>query len=96
MHVNRREAKTILRTELEKLRAFSYPELVSRLLDRKETLTIAAPSGKRYYVELQAQWDDVPDQNLRVFGSIHDGGWRRFLPLAQLFIRAPNGSFIGE
>jgi hypothetical protein len=54
------------------------------------------PSGARYRVALTAEWDDDPGGNLRVIGSIHDGGWRRFLPLVQAFIRARDGSFIGE
>jgi hypothetical protein len=29
-------------------------------------------------------------------GAIDDGGWRSFAPLADDFIVAPDGSFVGE
>jgi hypothetical protein len=94
--LNRQEAKTILRIELEKHRAMTYPELVNRFLDTEERSEVAGPSGVHYQVRVKASWDDLPDGALRVVGLIDDGGWRRFLPLAQLFIRAPDGSFVGE
>ena len=90
------EAKTILSGELERLRRLSYDELVARFLSRQETVEVVGPSGAQYQVQLQADWDDDPAGNLRVVAAIHDGGWRRFLPLAQVFVRAPDGSFVGE
>jgi hypothetical protein len=74
----------------------TYPELVDRLLETEEAFHVTGPSGTHYYLRLKASWDDLPDGNLRVVGSIDDRGWRRFLPLVQLFIRAADGSFVGE
>lgn len=36
------------------------------------------------------------DGAIRVIGSIDDGGWRAFRPLSDDFIRAPDGTFVGE
>jgi hypothetical protein len=94
--VNKVEAKAILATELDKLCACSYEELVGRLLDTQETLELTAPSGVWYQIELQAFWDDKPGGNLRVIGAIDDGGWRAFVPVTDGFILAPDGSFVGE
>jgi hypothetical protein len=94
--LNRQEAKRILRIELDKHRVMTYPELVNRFLDTEEAFEVTGPSGASYHVRVKASWDELPDGDLRVVALIHDGGWRQFLPLAQLFIRAPDGSFVGE
>jgi hypothetical protein len=94
--MNRQHAQNILSAEIERLREVGYDELVSRLLDKQETFEKAAPDGARYQVELQAFWDDETSGNLRVFVNVDDGGWRAFVPLSGSFIRAPDGSFVGE
>ncbi len=52
--------------------------------------------GILYQIEIQAYWDDKPNENIRVMGSIDDGGWRAFSPLSDDFIKSPNNEFIGE
>src|SRR5438874_858878 len=47
-------------------------------------------------VEVEALWDDRPDGNVRVMGSIDDGGWRAFVPLTESFVMACDGSLVGE
>ena len=37
-----------------------------------------------------------PGGNVRVIGSIDDGGWRAFVPLSDSFIKAADGRFVGE
>ena len=41
-------------------------------------------------------WDAHPNGNVRVSAGIDDGGLRAFLPLTSDFIKAPDGSFVGE
>jgi hypothetical protein len=41
-------------------------------------------------------WDDRTGGDLRVIGSIDDGGWRAFRPLSSDFIVRPDGTFVGE
>lgn len=90
------EARSILGQEVEQLRRATYDELVGRLLDKTETYERRGGSGTHYQVELQAFWDDRPDKNLRVTASVDDGSARAFRPLSADFIRAPDGSFVGE
>lgn len=82
--------------ELAKLRQVTYSQLVARLLDKQENVERVGGTGTRYQIELQAFWDNEPNGNLRVMAAIDDGGWRAFIPLTEAFIRAPDGSFIGE
>jgi hypothetical protein len=41
-------------------------------------------------------WDDRAGGNIRVIASIDDGGLHAFAPLTDSFIKAPDGSFVGE
>ena len=90
------EAKDILIRELAKYRTKSYGELVG-LIDSAQTLEITAPSGTWYQLEFEATWDDPfkPNDVLRVFGSIDDGGLRALMPLTDGFLIAPNGKLVG-
>jgi hypothetical protein len=53
-------------------------------------------SGACYQIEIQASWDDKPNGNIRVVGSIDDGGLRAFFPLTEDFIKSPLNEFVGE
>lgn len=46
--------------------------------------------------EIQVFWDDRLGGNVRVLGSIDNGGWRAFVPVNRDFIKAPDGSFVGD
>jgi hypothetical protein len=74
------EALAVAHAELAELRKATYSQLVERLIDKQK----------------QALWDDKSKVNLRVIVSIDDGGWRAYSPLGVDFIRAPDGSFVGE
>jgi hypothetical protein len=45
---------------------------------------------------VSAHWDSAPNGDVRVIGCVDDGGWRAFLPLSDSFIKAADGSFVGE
>jgi hypothetical protein len=94
--MDREEARSVAQEQLAELRQATYAELVDRLLDKEEHAERLGASGARYSVESQAFWDDKQHGNLRVMVSIDDGGWRAFAPLSVDFIRAPDGSFVGE
>ena len=93
--MNKEEAKSVLAKFLGEYRAKTYDELLY-LLETPDTSEVTAESGTNYQLEFQAVWDDKEDGNLRVMGSIDDGGGRAFVPFADDFIIAPNGEFIGE
>lgn len=96
--MDKQDALGALRQRLARMRVQSYTDLVANWLDQPESVQILGRSGVEYQVEIEGFWDDPRQEggNLRIFGSIDDGGWRAFSPLTDSFIVAPDGSFIGE
>jgi len=60
------------------------------------TYDITGPSGVEYQIEIGAFWDGKKCGDVRVMGSIDDQGWSVYCPLTEDFIKAPDGSFVGE
>ena len=94
--MNKAEAKQILTAEIAKFRDQAYVELVALVDAPKRTIEITGTSGTRYYLDVLVHWDSEPDSNVRVIGTIDDGGFRAFVPLSESFIMAPDGSFVDE
>ena len=90
------EATAVLGAELAALRDEEYAELVRRTSAGPLVFERTAPSGRTYQVEVYISWDDRHGGNVRVMASIDDGGWRALVPLTRDFVKAPNGSFVGE
>jgi hypothetical protein len=65
------------------------------LIKTQDTFEVVAESGTRYQIEIQAFWDDEKKKNLRVIGSIDDGGIRAFFPMTDDFIITRDGDFFG-
>jgi hypothetical protein len=87
----------ILDQQIGSLRERPYSELKQLVEGRLiQILEVVGASGARYCVEAQAFWDSKKETNIRVLPSIDDGGTRAFHPLARDFIKAPDGSFVGE
>lgn len=93
--MDKREARRVLDTYLERYRTLTYHEL-QRLVDEPDSFSAEGPSGAEYWIEVLAVWDTEPGRNLRVLGSIDDGGLRWLAPLSDDFIITPEGSFAGE
>lgn len=93
--MDKSEARAVLADHLRTLRALSYEELAGRV-DSVETAEVRAPSGVVYQLEVVFAWDSKPNADVRILGHIDDGGWRAVLPLTDDFIRAPDGTFVGE
>ena len=90
------EALGLLEAALGKFRPLSYGDLAQRIDAAPETSEGRGPSGAVYQIELSVMWDDQPRGNIRVMGSVDDGRWRAFAPLTRSFIKAANGTFVGE
>ena len=90
------EAAAVLEQELATYRDETYADLVLRLPGEPITCERMAPTGTKYQIEVQFFWDDQPGGNVRILGSIDDFGLRAFVPLNRSFIKAPDGSFVGE
>lgn len=93
--MDNQEAKSVLAEQLELFRKKSYTEL-GKLIGKPTRFEITSPTGNWYQIQIQVEWDSIPEGNLRVLGSIDDGGLRAFLPVCNDFIMDPNGNFVGE
>jgi hypothetical protein len=89
------EARALLAEQLAHLRRQPYSEL-RRRLNSPEPIEARGATGVRYFVEIQAFFDDPPRENLRVLASIDDGGGRALVPISDAFILTPEGLFVGE
>jgi hypothetical protein len=94
--MDKAEATILLATELARFRERPYADLVAMVDSPKHTVEVLGPSGTRYYLDVVVYWDGEPGRNVRVTGTIDDGGARAFVPMSDDFIKAPNGSFVGE
>ena len=94
--MNNEEAIQVLERELSSFRDEPYADLVLRMPAGSLEFERSAASGAKYQVEIHFLWDDRPGGDIRVMGSIDDGGWRACIPLCRSFIKSANGSFVGE
>lgn len=94
--MNREIAYGVLHAEMNALRVQPHQKLVEMVGKNIYKEVISGEDGKPYQVEIEVMWDDKPGGNIRVVGSVDDGGWRAFIPLTDDFIMAPNGEFVGE
>jgi hypothetical protein len=89
------EAHRILSERLAEYRQRSYSELAHLVTAKQvDAFETTAPSGACYQLEVQFFWDHRPGGDIRVVGSIDDGGWRAFVPLTQSFIVSPEGKIL--
>jgi hypothetical protein len=94
--MNATEARGLLRDVLATYRGWSYEQLCAKIAATTEHRQIVGPSGVTYQITIRMWWDAQPQGNVRVGASIDDGGLRAFVPLTNDFIKAPDGSFVGE
>jgi hypothetical protein len=62
------------------------------LINHDDVKAPKGPSGIFYQIETRVFWDSAPNGNLRIVGSIDDGGWRAFVPLTESLIMKPDGT----
>jgi hypothetical protein len=93
--LDRVEAGTLLAAELQHYRKMQYAELKPRIgsSERKE---IIGQSGVHYQFVMSAFWDGETDRDIRIIGSIDDGGRSAWRPMTDSFILSPSGKFVGE
>jgi len=91
--MNNAEAKSLLANELHALAGRSFSELVA-LIGHDEVKVVIGGSRVKYQIEFNVVWDSKPRKNLRIIGSIDDGGWRAFLPLTDSLIMKPDGKLV--
>ena len=66
------EAKAILRERLQPYRNKTYVELRRLIGAEPDTYLAAGPGGEKYQVEIEVIWDDKPNGDIRVCGTIDE------------------------
>jgi hypothetical protein len=61
-----------------------------------DSLDRAEASGVQYQFVMSAFWDGEPDCDIRIIGSIDDGGRSAWKPMTDSFTLSPSGKFVGE
>jgi len=93
--LDKEKAQKIINSELQKYREKSYDELLP-LLEEIERIELSIDKGIEYQLVFNAVWDDQKEGNLRVIGSIDDGGRSAYSPETASFIISPENKMIGE
>ena len=94
--MDREDAIRVLNQALEAVRPETYAQLVERVDAEPVHVDRSGAAGAIYQVEIFCMWDGAAGGDVRVFGSIDDGGWSAFSPLTRSFAKAPDGRFVGE
>lgn len=75
------EALSLLKDFLDQLESAGYEALSARV-GENNALEITGPSGRKYQIEYDILWDHKPpDGDIRIIGSVDDGGLWAFAPL---------------
>ena len=93
--VDKDRARAVLIERLAAYRAEPYVALRG-LIGSLDVYEVANLDGTAYQIEVLVMWDDRPGGDIRVMGSIDDGGWSAFVPLTESFILSAGGTFAGE
>jgi len=102
------EMQNVLADELARFRTWSYAELAEaveatrKAHDHLYQVERVAPDGTPYFMDFDSFWDDQPNCDVRVSGSLYAEPQRRLLGFICLphctdsFIMSPDGRFVGE
>ncbi len=91
--MNKVEAQSILDERLSSFVRRPYADLAAAV-DKPEVASVKAGSGREYQIEFNVFFDAGAHQELRIVGSIDDGGLRAFLPLTKTLIMKPSGELL--
>lgn len=67
--MDREEALGLLNAKLDDYRKMSYADLATRIGD-EEVVEVTGVSGTEYQIEVNVTWDQKPNGDLRVMGTI--------------------------
>lgn len=93
--MDRKEAVAVLADRLAEWRLHPYATLVAQIGASPVVLQVTR-NHTTYQLEIECLWDGRPGGNVRVVGSIDDGGWHAFVPASLGFIKSPDGRIVGE
>jgi hypothetical protein len=79
--MDKQEALSLLKDFLDRLESAGYDALSARV-GENDALEAAGPSGCKYQIEYDILWDHKPPNgDIRIIGSVDDGGLQAFAPL---------------
>jgi hypothetical protein len=94
--LHEQEAAAWVTTEIERLRSLGYADLLALEGQRKHR-PMETNDGQSFGLETRIFWDDRERQNIRVMVDVWDPAKRLSRSIVRDdFIRAPDGSFVGE
>jgi len=91
--MDKTEARSVLKQKLNEFATRPYSDLVA-LIDKPVDVTVTGTSGTSYGIEFNMFYDSHLTGDLRIIGSIDDGGWRAWFPLTETLIMKSNGKFV--
>ena len=93
--MSRDEARDLLVTHLTGYRSYPYSRL-AELVGSVETADVRGPDGTEYQLEVEFYWDDKKNGDIRVIAAIDGGSISSFRPMTESFIKAADGTYVGE
>ena len=93
--MSRDEARALLAAHLAGYRTYPYSRLIE-LIGSVETADVQGADGTKYQLEVQFFWDDKKKGDVRVLAAIDGGPISSFRPMTDDFIKAANGTYVGE
>jgi len=87
------EAIAVLDRHLASFVRRPYAELAA-IIDQPQSTEATGPSGAVYQIEFNVFYDSGTTGDLRIMGSIDDGGLRSFAPLTKDEIMKPTGELV--
>jgi len=79
----------ILNPIIEEYEKYSYSFWKERI-DQVISLEGKTESDEEYQIEIEAIWDDKPNELIRVCFSIDNGGWRAYFPVSESLLIKSN------
>jgi len=90
--MDKEEARRVLQDHLQGFRRHPYQDLV-RLIGETQVAEVRGPSGVKYQIEVEVQWDQHPGGSIHVLAGIDDGRFLAALsPVCDDFILTPDGA----
>ena len=91
--MDKSEATAVLDQQLASFVRRSYAELVA-IVDQPQSAQANGPSGAAYQIEFNVFYDSGRSGDLRIIGSIDDGGLRALMPVTKSEIMKPTGELV--
>ena len=93
--MNRDEARALLAAHLAGYRPYPHSRL-AELVGSVETADVRGADGTVYQLEVEFFWDNKKKGDIRVLAAIDGGPISSLRPMTDDFIKAADGTYVGE